>query len=78
MTESLSEYFEHIFEWAANPDQWTGLFRDFLPEYEASFGKPPVLNPQIRFKVYVTLSVPVYQAGARNTRPFFFFFLSIF
>jgi hypothetical protein len=45
VTDSLSEYFEHIFEWAANPDQWTGFFRDFLPEYEARFGKPPVLNP---------------------------------
>ncbi|KAL1841076.1 hypothetical protein VTJ49DRAFT_7407 [Mycothermus thermophilus] len=50
ITESLTEYLEHAFEWAANPDQWTGTFRDFLPEFEARFGKPPVLNPQVRFK----------------------------
>lgn len=51
VTESFTEYFEHIFEWAANPDQWTGLLQDFLGEYETQFGKPPILNPQIRFKV---------------------------
>ncbi|KAK3941866.1 putative amidotransferase subunit A [Diplogelasinospora grovesii] len=65
VTESLSEYLEHIFEWAANPDQWTGLFRDFLPEYEARFGKPPVLNPQVRFKVeYLPTVTPEQQAEA--------------
>lgn len=48
--ESLSEYFEHAFEWAANPDQWTGLLRDFIADYEAKTGKPPILNPQLRFK----------------------------
>ncbi|KAK4201353.1 putative amidotransferase subunit A [Triangularia verruculosa] len=51
ITESLSGYMEHVFEWGANPDQWTGLFENFLPEYEERFGKPPVLNPQLRFKV---------------------------
>ncbi len=55
VTESLSDYFEHVFEWAANPDQWTGLSWDFLADYEARFGKPPVLNPQIRFRVYASL-----------------------
>ena len=46
----LTEYFAHAFEWGANPDQWTGFFNEFLKEYEANFGKPPVLNPQLRFK----------------------------
>ncbi|KAK0609894.1 amidase signature domain-containing protein [Bombardia bombarda] len=65
VTESLSEYFEHIFEWAANPDQWTGLFRDFLSDYESKFGKPPVLNPQLRFKVgYLPTVTPEQQAEA--------------
>ncbi|KAK4179293.1 putative amidotransferase subunit A [Triangularia setosa] len=45
-----SEYFEPVFEWGSNPDQWTGFFKDFLPQYEARFGKPPALNPQLRSK----------------------------
>ncbi|KAK3377120.1 putative glutamyl-tRNA amidotransferase subunit A [Lasiosphaeria ovina] len=65
VSESLSEYFEHVFEWAANPDQWAGLFNSFLPDYEAKFGKPPVLNPQLRFKVeYVQSVTPEQQAEA--------------
>lgn len=67
VTESLSEYMEHVFEWAGNPDQWTGLFQDFLPEYEARFGKPPVLNPQLRFKVVCNaLSIPLHQADPKT------------
>ncbi len=67
VTESVDEYFEHIFEWAANPDQWTGLFRDFLSEYQARFGKPPVLNPQVRFEVYPTPISFRSQRGERAT-----------
>jgi hypothetical protein len=48
------------------------FFRDIFREYETRFGEPPVLNPQPRFKVYVTLSAPVYPAGARNARLFLF------
>ncbi|KAK4183592.1 putative amidotransferase subunit A [Podospora australis] len=44
---------------------WNGLFRDFLPEYEARFGKPPVLNPQLRFKIeYLPSITPEQQAEA--------------
>ncbi|OHE96222.1 glutamyl-tRNA(Gln) amidotransferase [Colletotrichum orchidophilum] len=46
----LNEYFNHVFEWSANPDQWTGFFKEFVEEYEKKNGKPPVLNPQLRFK----------------------------
>lgn len=67
--ESLAEYFSHVFEWGANPDQWTGLFKDFLPEYEAKFGKPPVLNPQVRFKVYVHLLLPFSSSACTDTIP---------
>lgn len=35
---------------AANPDQWTGFFKEFMEDYEREMGKPPVLNPQLRFK----------------------------
>ncbi len=55
VTSSLSEYLEHAFEWAANPDQWAGFFKDFLEEYEKEMGKIPVLNPQLRFKRCVIL-----------------------
>jgi hypothetical protein len=48
--ESLEDYFEHVFEWVANPDQWTGFFKAFNQEYEETFGHQPVLNPQLRFK----------------------------
>ncbi|KAK4671659.1 hypothetical protein QC764_0097500 [Podospora pseudoanserina] len=65
ITESLSDYMKHVFEWGANPDQWTGHFKDFLPEYEERFGKPPVLNPQLRFKVeYLPTVTPEQQAEA--------------
>jgi len=50
-TETFEEYFAHVFEWAANPDQWTGLLRGVLSDYESRFGKLPVLNPQLRFKI---------------------------
>lgn len=46
----IDEYFAHVFEWGANPDQWTGFFKDFVDDYEVEFGKQPVLNPQLRFK----------------------------
>jgi len=26
VTKTLGEYLEHCFEWAASPDQWTGVF----------------------------------------------------
>lgn len=25
--KTLEDYFEHVFEWVANPDQWTGFFK---------------------------------------------------
>ncbi|EFX03136.1 glutamyl-tRNA amidotransferase subunit [Grosmannia clavigera kw1407] len=46
----LDEYFAHVFDWAANPDQWSGFLKDFVESYEAKEGKLPVLNPQLRFK----------------------------
>lgn len=47
---SFSDYFSNVFEWVANPDQRTGFFKDFLEQYEATMGKVPALNPQLRFK----------------------------
>lgn len=52
LNTTLEEYFRHTFEWGANPDQWTGFFKDFVEKYEAKMGQPPVLNPQLRFKKY--------------------------
>lgn len=49
--ESLSEYMHSAFAWSANRDQWLGLLKPFIDEYTEKMGKPPVLNPQIRFKV---------------------------
>ncbi|KUJ13957.1 putative glutamyl-tRNA amidotransferase subunit A [Mollisia scopiformis] len=46
----LSEYFEHVFEWVANPDQWTGFMKGFLEDYRTTFGKAAVVNPQLQFK----------------------------
>ncbi|KAJ8122751.1 hypothetical protein ONZ43_g1134 [Nemania bipapillata] len=48
--ESLSDFLEHAFEWAAHRDQWTGFFKDFLQEYENKYQKAAILNPQLRFK----------------------------
>jgi hypothetical protein len=50
--ESIDQYLNHAFEWSANRDQWLGLLKPFLQDYTAKMGKPPVLNPQVRFKVY--------------------------
>jgi len=47
---SLSEYFEHVFKWSANPDQLTGFMRDFLGDYKSTFERAAVLNPQLQFK----------------------------
>jgi hypothetical protein len=49
--EKLEEYLAHVFEWAANPDQWNNSLKDFLHEYEGTYGHKPVLNPQLQFKV---------------------------
>ncbi|KAK7918291.1 hypothetical protein PG985_010165 [Apiospora marii] len=50
-SESIAEQFHHVFDWSANRDQWTGLLEPFIKEYTEKTGKPPVLNPQVRFKV---------------------------
>ncbi|KAJ4155348.1 hypothetical protein LMH87_000599 [Akanthomyces muscarius] len=55
--ESLSEYMHSAFAWSANRDQWLGLLKPFIDEYTEKMGKPPVLNPQIRFKVEYTPTV---------------------
>jgi len=47
---SLAEYFEHVFEWAANPDQWTGFIKEFVKDYKTKSGRAAVLNPQLQFK----------------------------
>lgn len=51
MDVSLAKAFHNVFDWSANLDQWTGLLKPFTEEYEAQKGKPPALNPQVRFKV---------------------------
>lgn len=53
VNQSLAEYLLHAFDWGANIDQWTSFLEPFVREYEAVTGAPPVLNPQLRFKVYV-------------------------
>jgi hypothetical protein len=50
---TLEAYFEHVFEWAANPDQWNNVLKPFLAEYKEVYGYEPVLNPQLQFKRYV-------------------------
>ncbi len=35
---SLAEYFEHLFEWAAHRDQWTGFIEKYVEDYEFKFG----------------------------------------
>ncbi|KAF2489454.1 putative glutamyl-tRNA amidotransferase subunit A [Lophium mytilinum] len=48
--ESLEDYLNHVFEWVANPDQWTHFLKGFIEEYESSYGHKPYLNPQLQFK----------------------------
>ncbi|KAL7914159.1 amidase signature domain-containing protein [Trichoderma velutinum] len=59
--ESISKYFHHAFDWSANRDQWTGLLKPFIKEYTDKVGKPPILNPQVRFKVGYTPTVTAEQ-----------------
>ncbi|KAM0467068.1 hypothetical protein ACHAPV_000582 [Trichoderma viride] len=59
--ESISKYFHHAFDWSANRDQWTGLLQPFIKEYTDKMGKPPILNPQVRFKVGYTPTVTTEQ-----------------
>ncbi|KAL7901886.1 amidase signature domain-containing protein [Trichoderma sp. SZMC 28014] len=59
--ESISKYFYHAFDWSANRDQWTGLLQPFIKEYTNKMGKPPALNPQVRFKVDYTPTVTTEQ-----------------
>ena len=56
INSTLNDFVEHVFEWAANPDQWNGFFRGFVEEFDSRMGKPPVLNPQLRFKRFVDIS----------------------
>ncbi|KAG9185837.1 hypothetical protein G6011_07168 [Alternaria panax] len=51
LDEKLEEYLAHVFEWAANPDQWNDFLKGFLDEYEGAYGHKPILNPQVQFKV---------------------------
>ncbi|CAH0020772.1 unnamed protein product [Clonostachys rhizophaga] len=59
--ESIDQYLNHAFEWSANRDQWLGLLKPFLQDYTDKMGKPPVLNPQVRFKVDYTPSITAEQ-----------------
>jgi hypothetical protein len=52
---TLEKYFEHVFEWAANPPQWRDFLGPFITEYRQTHGRDPVLNPQLQFKRYVIL-----------------------
>jgi len=55
---SLGDYFEHVFEWAANPDQWRNLLKPFLDEYENTPGQAPYLPPRYssRGNIHVCIS----------------------
>ncbi|KAM4060528.1 amidase [Hirsutella rhossiliensis] len=59
--ESIGKHFHHAFDWSANRDQWTGLLQPFIKEYTKTMGKPPILNPQVRFKVGYTPTVTAEQ-----------------
>lgn len=48
--ETLSDFLAHAFEWAAHRDQWNGFFKEFLQDYQQTYHKAPILNPQLRFK----------------------------
>lgn len=50
---TLKIYFEHVFEWAANPDQWNYFLKPFIANYKEAYHREPVLNPQVQFKRYV-------------------------
>lgn len=50
--ETIDQYLQHAFEWSANRDQWLGLLKPFIQDYPDKMSKPPILNPQVRFKVY--------------------------
>lgn len=56
--ETIDQYLNHAFEWSANRDQWLGLLKPFIQDYTDKMGNPPVLNPQVRFKVYDFLLQP--------------------
>ncbi|KAK2747761.1 hypothetical protein FQN57_001791 [Myotisia sp. PD_48] len=47
---TLAEYFEHVFEWAANPPQWRDVINPFIAMYNDYFQQDPYLNPQLQFK----------------------------
>lgn len=49
-SETLEDYFKHVFEWSANPDQWNGFLKGFLEDYHEQYGKNAILHPQLRFK----------------------------
>ena len=47
---TLEAYFEHVFGWAANPDQWNNFLKLFITDYKEVYGHEAVLNPQLQFK----------------------------
>ncbi|KAI0392156.1 amidase signature domain-containing protein [Xylariaceae sp. FL0594] len=52
-TEAFESYFENVFAWSANPDQWNGFLKGFLEDYWHMFGgREAILHPQLRFKRY--------------------------
>ncbi|KAJ8130621.1 hypothetical protein O1611_g3006 [Lasiodiplodia mahajangana] len=59
--ESMGKYFDYVFDWSANRDQWTGLLKPFIKDYTQKMGKAPVLNPQLRFKAGYTQTVTADQ-----------------
>ncbi|KAE8143694.1 amidase signature domain-containing protein [Aspergillus pseudotamarii] len=63
---TLEKYFEHDFEWAANPSQWKDFLSPFITEYKNTDGWDPALNPQLQFKRCVN----VEKEGLRRCRVF--------
>lgn len=47
---SLGQYFEYVFEWAANLDQWNHFLEPFIKEYKETYNHEPILNPQLQYK----------------------------
>ncbi|GAB1213250.1 hypothetical protein ATERTT37_002399 [Aspergillus terreus] len=69
---TLEKYFEHVFEWAANPPQWRDFLGPFITEYRQTHGRDPVLNPQLQSKrgYLPTVTDEQEKAGTRRWNVF--------
>ena len=50
-TQSLEEYFFTTFPQMTGRDQWLATLKPFSDQYQQAFGRPPVVNPQLQFRM---------------------------